>query len=130
MFKFEHQEQADDFASLDALGEHFQEVSLDPTERGLKVPPEPDRPPTWADLINAEPRLVDLQREAKAVNGDAPHFCANAVWYGPGGLRERVIALVGEDRRPDPLLGTSAAYDVAYHRVYTALPNCRNCGCL
>jgi hypothetical protein len=90
------------------------------------------KPPTWRQLVAAEPRLARLLREARAVDGSADDFCANSVWYGydgPLSLRERVSRLVGWDRKPHPLLGTEDAYDVAYDTIYDALPDCRDCGC-
>jgi hypothetical protein len=60
---------------------------------------------------------------------DDENFCANEVWYGKGhdgGVRERVSRLVGWDRRPDPVLGTEEAYDVAYDALYEELPDCKH----
>jgi len=60
---------------------------------------------------------------------DAPDFCANEVWYGSGddgGVRKRVSNLVGWDRKPDPILGSDEAYDVAYESLYEELPDCRH----
>ena len=91
-------------------------------------------PPSWETLIDREPRLLDLYEEARAIRDDkhAPHFCANNVWYGRRGwpgLKERVTALVGWTRTDDPILGTPQAYDIAYHKIYGALPDCRDCSC-
>ncbi len=36
---------------------------------------------TWRELVRREPRLRDLWREVRAVDGSDPHFCANAYWY-------------------------------------------------
>jgi hypothetical protein len=92
---------------------------------------------TWQRLVELEPRLADLYNRARAVRDDKHHssFCANRVWYGrdnqEGGLRGQLFKLVGHEvsRHADPRLRTSAAYDVAYHAIYHALPDCRNCGC-
>lgn len=85
--------------------------------------------PTWQELVRREPRLLDLLREAQAYR-PRPGFCANAIWYGYGrrvGLRERLTRLVGWGRPDrDPVLSTSAAYDVAYETVYQALPDCQH----
>ena len=102
----------------------------------------PDKP-TWAMLVAAEPRLADVLRDCRAMRKDTkgdPRFCANRAWYGydepePSddggyGLRGRIARLVGWDREGHPLLGTEAAYDVAYDKCYDALPECRDCCCL
>lgn len=85
---------------------------------------------TWKQLVAAEPRLALLLEEAKAVDGSGKHFCANRVWHERDGLKWRMSDLVGWDRKGDPLLGTSEAYDVAYRKIYDALPDCRDCWCL
>jgi hypothetical protein len=90
---------------------------------------------TWANLVAAEPRLAALLAEARSIRDDRRHptFCANAVWYGyrgyGHGLKARLEQLVGWDRKGHQLLGTEAAYDLAYDTIYSALPNCRQCGC-
>lgn len=90
----------------------------------------------WTEIAKAEPRLLDLYKEAAAIRDDKrkPSFCANAVWYGYGGhrgLKPRLIYLVGWARRPDESgsLGSADAYDVAYQTIYDQLPDCRNCSC-
>lgn len=93
------------------------------------------RRPTWMELRRLEPRLFALLKEAKATDGSGERFCANAVWYGyppyPG-IKERVTRLVGwfRDGPEHPVLSTAEAYDVAYERIYDALPECRDCCCL
>jgi hypothetical protein len=89
---------------------------------------------TWNDLVAAEPRLAVLLADARAVRDDRrrPSFCANAVWFGwhgDGGFKSQLRYLVGWGCRPDPILGTQAAYDLAYRTIYNALPDCRNCLC-
>lgn len=85
---------------------------------------------TWRELVRREPRLAELLREAKAVDDSDPHFCANLVWYGRGGLKERLCRLVGwEAEKDDPVLRTPEAYDLAYEKIYNALPDCRDCDC-
>jgi hypothetical protein len=95
-------------------------------------PARPPTCPTWEDLVTLEPALAALLDEARAYRADTgPDFCANAVFYAGGGLKERLCRLVGWDRMPHPVLGTPAAYDVAYDTVYDALPDCRGrCCCL
>jgi hypothetical protein len=81
--------------------------------------------PTFAELATLEPRLDDLLAEAKAHHADAgPTFCSNEVWYRPGGLKPRLSKLVGWNSGQTGLLGSSAAYDLAYTEVYRALPDC------
>ncbi|MFT4040725.1 MAG: hypothetical protein QM692_21270 [Thermomicrobiales bacterium] len=92
--------------------------------------------PTWDDLIACELRLAALLVEMQAVTDDPakPTFCANDHWYGYGnrgqGFRRRMVSLVGNSRKPEPVLGTEAAYEVAYDTLYAVLPDCRNCQCL
>jgi hypothetical protein len=87
------------------------------------------RPPSFRALAKLEPRLRDLLAEARAHHKNlGPVFCANAVWYGyPGfkpGIKKRLCGLVGYwAERAD--LRYSVVYDVAYHTIYQALPDCR-----
>jgi hypothetical protein len=85
---------------------------------------------SWKELTVLEPRLLALYKEAKAIRDDRSKssFCANRVWY-LGHLRESVSELVGSDAK-HPRLSTSEAYDIAYHKIYNALPYCRNCACI
>ena len=86
----------------------------------------------FSDLVALEPRLEVLRREALAWREQAKRgFCANAVFYGsPGqpGLKQRLSELVGYERAGRGVLGTSEAYETAYHTVYQSLPNCRHRG--
>ena len=91
---------------------------------------------TWKELIALEPRLLALYKEAKTISDDkpTPSFCPNRVWYGRGheaGLKEKLCSLVGHHAtESNRRLRTSRAYDVAYRKVYDALPACRHCSCL
>ncbi len=93
---------------------------------------------TWAQMVRLQPGLDRLLKEIEAVKDDKtrPGFCANAWWYGFGsraelGFKSRFIYLVGfHCRNADPRMRTMAAYDKALHRLYQALPNCRNCNCI
>jgi hypothetical protein len=84
----------------------------------------------WSHIARVEPRLQNLLYEIKAVKDDKskPSFCANAVWYGDG-FRKRCIRLVGW-KSDKPILRTQQAYDLVYDKLYSALPDCRNCACL
>jgi hypothetical protein len=90
---------------------------------------------TFERLADLEPRLRALLEEARAHHSDpSPDFCANAVFYGYAhvrqGLKARLLKLVGWESGRHDLLGTSAAYDVAYDTIFEALPDCRgNCAC-
>jgi hypothetical protein len=45
-------------------------------------------------------------------------------------MKPLLINLVGFGRRDfHPILGTSAAYDIAYDTLLAAVPPCRNCSC-
>lgn len=91
---------------------------------------------TWRLLVKLEPGLNELYKEAKSIKPEPGKvFCANVVWYAesPGGrdMKQRLCRLVGWDRRGDGILGTSEAYDVAYDKIYSALPDCQGkCGCI
>jgi hypothetical protein len=91
---------------------------------------------TWRDLVRLEPRLGELEREARAVRRSPrardPHFCANDSWYGRRGwigFKPRLLWLVGWEAR-NPALRTCQAYDIAYRYLYDLLPPCRECACL
>jgi hypothetical protein len=97
----------------------------------------PTKPPVkadseWDDLVEREPGLATLLREAQSISPKHPDFCTNPVWYGYAGwpgLKPRLVRLVGDLAcREDPVLYTSHAYDVAYQRIYQALPGCDRCG--
>lgn len=92
---------------------------------------------TWNELCELEPRLLHLYDEARVIRDEGgPSFCANAVWYGRHGyegLKPKLCELVGFHREgdgSDPRLATARAYDLAYHKVYDALPDCRDCACI
>jgi len=88
---------------------------------------------TFDDLLRLEPRLLALANEARAYRAEAEHrrsWCANAVWYGPGNLRSRLMRLVGWcSTHPDPVVRSSRAYEIAYLAIYGLLPDCRRCRC-
>ena len=91
--------------------------------------PGPMPHPTWAQLARLEPGLARLRREARAVDGRDPHFCANRVWYQD--FKPRLLPLVGWCRDDGPaVLRTQAAYALAYDTIYQELPGCRGCWCI
>jgi hypothetical protein len=108
------------------------EKELDVDMRG-EVPPEPEKPPTWQQLVRLEPRLLELAKRALEADAGRDTFCANAVWYGYDehkGIRPALCELVGWGAAiyAPPLLKTEAAYDVAYETIYQALPDCSHEG--
>jgi len=82
---------------------------------------------TFKQMTAIEPELRDLLREARQVKARGESFCANKIWYRD--FKPRLLRLVGWEARQFQLR-TSSAYDIAYTRIYNALPNCKNCGCL
>ncbi|WP_162490072.1 hypothetical protein [Neomoorella thermoacetica] len=78
----------------------------------------------FKELCKIEPELWELYQEAKSYK-PTPDFCANWVWYCRGGLKERLLPLVGW-LASNPALRTSEAYDLAYHTIYNALPDCQH----
>ncbi len=89
---------------------------------------------SWAKLVEHEPKLKDLYEEARSIKPEPGEvYCANFTWYSPEGrnMKKRMMKLVGIMRSGGPgILRTSEAYDLAYKKIYNALPACRGCGCL
>ena len=104
------------------------------------LPPDTPRCPTWDRLVTLEPRLADLAAAIAAEHDEGgPVYCANRAWYGRRrgaawlpGFKERLNRLVGWYAEGDhPELRTMEAHGLAYNRLYSALPDCRECeGCL
>jgi hypothetical protein len=93
-----------------------------------------ERPLTWDQITKLEPALAELYRTIRAVKDDKtrPAFCANLRWYGSyarPGFKQHLSRLAGWDAR-HPDLQTIQVYELAYGKLYRALPNCRNCACL
>lgn len=91
--------------------------------------------PIWEKLCEQEPRLVGLYNELLAIEDDKRKrsYCANQIWYGANGwgYKQRLCNLVGWGAKgADKFLRSSTAYDVAYRKLYSALPDCRNCNCM
>jgi len=92
---------------------------------------------TWNELVEFEPRLLDLAKEAlayKKASRGKKYVCANDRWYGYGKWRDRgikmdLIYLVGWYAQK-PELKTMRAYDTAYQHIYHLLPDCLNCACI
>lgn len=88
---------------------------------------------TWDMLVKEEPELKELLKRAKAINDNKAKdsFCANYIWYRKG-FRESVYKLVGWEAKKGmaDFMYTTTAFDIAYDKIYDALPDCRNCICL
>jgi hypothetical protein len=91
--------------------------------------------PKFQAMCKLEPRLLALFNEASVVkdDGEAEYFCGNAVWYGwegHNGFKLRMENLVGHNAKRREL-GTTVAYDVAYHTLFGLMPACRGvCSCM
>lgn len=84
---------------------------------------------SWSDLVQLEPTLGTLERQARAVRADDPWFCANDVWFRE--FKPLLVKLVGWNARsPHEVMHRSEAYDIAYRHIYDQLPPCGDCWCL
>lgn len=83
---------------------------------------------TWSEIVKIAPELEELLTFAGWVSDPGgPHFCANRIWYGL--FKPRLLEMVGWESKIE-MLGTTEAYDLAYEKIYAALPHCRDCGCM
>jgi hypothetical protein len=74
---------------------------------------------TWDALIQAEPRLAELLRDVEA---HRPQVTSSNLWQTWAMVKAQMVELVGWGRPDDhPQLGTSAAYDLCYRRLFDAL---------
>jgi len=80
---------------------------------------------TWEQMVIIEPRLLELYKIAKSYK-PTKNFCANQIWYRRGGLKSKMMKLAGYGA--PGILGTPEAYDIAYQKIYNALPDCRHDG--
>jgi hypothetical protein len=83
---------------------------------------------TFDEICRIEPSVLHLYNRAKAIKDDKRQrsFCANDIWLDH--LKPLLMHLVGWSAGKAELR-TSQAYDLAYDKIYGALPNCRNCFC-
>ena len=82
---------------------------------------------TWEKLMQLEPRLRDLWQEAQHADFCGGRFCSQDAWRA---IKLRLVEIVGHCRSDfHPILGTSAAYELAYDRLLEAVPSCRGCAC-
>lgn len=113
------------------------------------------QPITWARIADACPLLTDVLDTAQRLSRRSPGYCANRTWYGvfkPILLREVGMLAELQCNRIHPVLAadldkpvehdpecaasidaqrwlkSSKAYDVAYDKLYAALPDCQHDG--
>ena len=80
---------------------------------------------TFEQLAKMEPKLLELEKII--LNYKRKDGCINRVWYGQGGVKEKMSDLVGNYRiryGGPRVLNDHVGYDVAYRHLYDSLPNC------
>ena len=77
-------------------------------------PPEPATRPTWAELVQVEPRLADVERLAFRLHW---HHAGDMYWHWYNDLKDAFLGLVGWGAEQYDLR-TAAAYDVAYDHLF------------
>jgi hypothetical protein len=90
--------------------------------------------PTFEELRRLEPRLAELEAEARAVRdtGEREFFCSNFVWLP---MYTRLRDVLGAYRQPvsgeehADVLTDGWAFETAYLHLSRLLPPCRDCGC-
>lgn len=80
---------------------------------------------TWDQVVKIEPRLLKLYECARS-HKSTKGFCAHRIWYGRDGLKSQMMELVGYGI--PGVLGSEGAYDIAYQKIYNALPDCQHDG--
>lgn len=78
---------------------------------------------TWEKMIEIETRLQQLYEKAAGYTREKG-FCANRVWYQDG-LKNELLNLVGYGAKHIQL-SSDECYDIAYQKIYNALPNCNH----
>lgn len=82
---------------------------------------------SWEVIIAIDPFFDDLLCEIQGIRADE-NFCANGIWfetYKPAIVRR--IGWYAPNYAPE-ILKTERAYEIAYRKLYNALPDCQNCG--
>ncbi len=108
-------------------------VFVKPVFRASRVSRAPESQLSFAELLHALPRLREFYDKVCGIhdNGEESSYCANRSWAQ---LEDELKTIVGWHAEPpegsDPRLKTSKAYDIARRACYSALPDCRNCGCV
>lgn len=85
----------------------------------------------WLELAAREPRLsaLRIRLETLVRQRGRRELCWDAVWYGDGGIKERLSMLVGwEVEGRDGVLGSEDTYDLVYDTLLRLLPECRHLG--
>ena len=82
----------------------------------------------FAELCKREPLLASLKNEAvQMFTRPGKRFCANQVWYSQ--FKPRLELLVGwYCHNNDDAVKSSEAYSLATDVIYSALPDCVDCG--
>jgi hypothetical protein len=90
--------------------------------------------PDYEELCRLEPRVKDVEAQARAVNddGQASFFCSNFAWLP---VQAQLKMLVGVHRKLPleegaEVLLDSRTFEVAYDVLSPLLPPCRACGCV
>lgn len=82
----------------------------------------------WLELAARQPRLSALRVRLEALLRRRD-LCWDAVWYGEGGVKQRLSMLVGwEVEGRDDVLSSEDTYDLVYDTLYGLLPDCRHDG--
>jgi hypothetical protein len=88
----------------------------------------PETDLTWRKIAAIEPRLSDLYDSVRRIKDPGGAcFCAESLWHRR--LKWQLQSLVGF-RAHEPRLRSMAAYDIAFEKIYHALPPCRGCACM
>jgi hypothetical protein len=85
---------------------------------------------SFGRVASMEPAVLELYQQALLVKSDGnDSFCANKTWYEV--FQPKLNKVIGWDREQGPdVLRSCRAWDVSFNAIYSALPDCRNCGCL
>lgn len=95
---------------------------------------------SFGRLCRLDPRLDRLRKHVEkyaSKAGRRRRCCPNVAWVRPGGVRSRLLALVGPARVPagvsDPdterVMTTPTALELAAAELRARLPECRGCSC-
>lgn len=85
---------------------------------------------TFEKLKELEPKLANLEKQILGYS--RKEGCIHRVWYGRGGIKEKMCDLVGDYRVSDEgewILHNHIGYDVAYRHLYDSFPDCETNDC-
>lgn len=84
----------------------------------------------WDTLIAEQPQLSLLLGIAESYSKRSRNFCANRIFQRL--LKPFIYKMVGwgAPKESSELMRSSEAYMIASNKIFSALPNCKNCGCL